>query len=204
MIIAPLICWYLITLLIKIHYLEVEMRNLATCDSLTKTMSRKTFLTNGKLLYKLDKRDASTLAVLYIDIDNFKKINDTYGHSTGDEVLKSFGSILNNNKRDSDIVGRLGGEEFAFVLPKTNKYGALQFADNLREIIKKQTIKDNNTPIKYTASIGISILDKNNKVSFEELLKQSDEALYRAKRSGKDCTIIYESNTSLENDINDE
>ena len=198
MIIAPSISWYTMGLLIKLHNLEVKMRDLATYDGLTRVMSRKAFLTTSESLHQLIKREQSSLAMLYLDIDDFKKVNDTYGHSIGDEVLKSFGSILDKNKRESDIVGRLGGEEFAFILPKTNAEGAIQFADNLRNTVNNQCLKYDDVTIKYAVSIGVSVFNNNNQVSLDELTKQSDEALYLAKNSGKNCTVIYEANKSAE------
>ena len=189
--ITPSISWYMIKLLIKIHYLEIKMRELATFDSLTNVMSREAFLTESKNIYNISKKNSLSFAILYIDIDDFKKINDKYGHSTGDKVLKNFGSILNNFARNNDKVGRLGGEEFAFILPKTTLKDALNFANSLREIVNNQTIQDNNMIISYTTSIGISIFNNKNSVTLETLIKQSDKALYRAKHSGKNCSVIY-------------
>lgn len=196
MIIAPTVSWIMLELIIKIHHLEIQMRELATYDSLTKVMSRKAFLTNSESLHQFIKREQLSLAMLYLDIDDFKKINDTYGHAVGDEVLKSFGKILDENRRESDIVGRLGGEEFAFVLPKTDAKGAVVFADNLRNIINNQQVKYNDTTITYTVSIGVSIFDKHNLVGLHELTTQADEALYVAKKSGKNCTIAYQADKS--------
>lgn len=193
-ILAPTTSWFTIGLLIKVHYLELEMRELATYDDLTKVMTRKAFLTNADVLYKLAKRDDSSLAILYIDIDDFKDINDKYGHDIGDKVLNSFGTVLRENKRASDLIGRLGGEEFAYILPETDSNGALKFANNLRNILKKQYLKNGNIEVHYSISIGISIFDSKNKVSLEELIKQSDESLYSAKHAGKDNIVLYDSN----------
>lgn len=184
----------MIGLLIKIHHLEVEMRKLATYDSLTNIFSRKAFLTNSESLLSLTKKDKSILAILYIDIDNFKQINDTYGHNVGDEVLKSFGKILKNSKKENDIVGRLGGEEFAFLLSKTDIKGAIEFANKLHTIINKDKVPYSNTVLQYTVSIGVSIFNQNNQVELQTLLQQSDEALYQAKHSGKNCTKLYKEN----------
>jgi len=192
MIISPIISWYTVGLIFKIHNLEVKMRELATFDSLTKVMSRKAFLTNALTIYELMQRNKLSLAILYIDIDNFKNINDTYGHIVGDEVLKDFGHILKEYKRGSDLVGRLGGEEFAIVLPKTDVEGATTFADNLRKTVNNSIVKYKDITISYTISIGISVLDQNNHVDFNNLIKQSDEALYFAKNSGKNCTKLYD------------
>lgn len=191
MLIAPSVSWYIIGLLIKMHHLEVEMRDLATFDSLTNVMSRKAFLTNAQTIYQLNKREKSSLALLYIDIDDFKKINDTHGHAIGDEVLKDFGHVLKKYKRESDLVGRLGGEEFAFVLPRTDIEGAVNFAEHLKNIINSNIVTYEQIHISYTVSIGISVFDKDNQINLDKLIHQADKALYTAKNSGKDCIIVY-------------
>jgi len=190
MIIAPSVSWHLLKLLVEINNLEVEMRELITFDSLTKVMSRNAFLTNAQTIYELAKREESVVSILYVDIDYFKKINDTYGHSIGDEVLKSFGKLATEHKRKSDLIGRLGGEEFAFILPKTDTKGAMDFADNLRNLIKQNVKKYNNIEIAYTVSIGVSIFDKSE-ANLDELINQADEALFLAKNAGRDCTMLY-------------
>lgn len=201
MIIAPSVSWYMIRLIIQIDLLETQMRELATFDNLTKVMSREAFLTNAQTIYKLIQRDKSLLAVLYIDIDDFKKVNDTYGHSIGDKVLKDFGHILRENTRKSDLVGRLGGEEFAFILADINSNGAIKFANNLRDRVNNTVVKLDDISISYSISIGISIFSNKKQVNLEELINQSDKALYIAKNSGKNCTILYEGNKSQEEEL---
>lgn len=190
-IIAPSISWYMIGLLLKLNNMEIEARRQVIFDSLTKVKSRQAFLEQAEDIHKLMIRDNLALAILYIDIDNFKKINDTYGHNAGDEVLKSFASLMKKHARQSDLLGRLGGEEFAFALPKTHTQGAIKFADNLRYLLKSNPFIQSNVIISYTISIGISILDDSNQVSLDELIIQADKALYTAKESSKDCTINY-------------
>lgn len=190
-ILAPITSWFTIGLLIKVHYLELEMRELATYDDLTKVLSRKAFLTNAEILYQLAKRDRTSLAMLYIDIDDFKNINDKYGHSIGDKVLTLFGDILKESKRESDLVGRLGGEEFAYILPSTDSVGASSFAKNLKEKLKESYLEHDNLKINYTISIGVSIYSTENNVKLEELINQADEVLYSAKHSGKNKVVIY-------------
>ena len=190
-IIAPTLSWYMVKLFIKIHYLEIKMRKLATFDTLTNVMSRQAFLKEADKIYQTIKDNNSTLAILYIDIDDFKKINDNYGHSFGDEILENFGYILNQSKKGKDIVGRLGGEEFAFILPNYNLKNTIEFSKNLLKEVSNQTLKYNNQNISYTISIGISILDNQNRVTLDTLIKQSDKALYKAKHSGKNCYIVY-------------
>lgn len=190
-IIAPSVTWYIVCLLVKIHQLEKEQRTLATYDMLTGLLVRRAFLSKSEALFQLAKRNNSLLSLAYIDIDNFKKINDKYGHAGGDAVLESFGVNLRKSMRKSDLLGRIGGEEFAIVLPDTNMKGAIHALEKIRLLIKKRTVDVSNQNIQYTVSIGVTIFDKNNQVDLEQLIMQSDNALYNAKNSGKDCIVEY-------------
>ena len=129
------------------------------------------------------KRYKIPFSVLLIDVDFFKKINDTYGHDKGDFVIKRISNLLKQNIRDSDICARWGGEEFLILVPNNNLDGALILANNLKELIEK-----NNFEIKknVTISIGVSTFDENS--SLEKLLKSADIALYKAKENGRNRT----------------
>ncbi len=193
-IIAPSVTWYIIGLLINIHQLEKESKALATYDMLTGVLTRHAFLANIESVFKRTVRNNSLLSLAYIDIDDFKKINDTYGHAAGDEVLKSFGLTVQNNLRESDLVGRIGGEEFALALPDTNLKNAILILDKIRLLTKDKGIKIHDQMIYFTISVGITQYEQNGQVSFEQLAKQSDDALYKAKNNGKDCIIEYVAN----------
>ena len=129
------------------------------------------------------KRYKIPFSVLLIDVDFFKKINDTYGHDKGDFVIKRISNLLKQNIRDSDICSRWGGEEFLILVPNNNLDGALILANNLKELIEKNNfeIKEN-----VTISIGVSTFDENS--SQEKLLKSADIALYKAKENGRNRT----------------
>jgi diguanylate cyclase (GGDEF)-like protein len=191
-VIGPLFSWRLIGLILRIHQLESEMRKLATYDSLTSVMSRSAFLEQSESVYHVIKRNHSSLGLIYMDIDDFKKINDTYGHAAGDAVLKSFGLILKKYSRESDLVGRLGGEEFAIALPDTDLPGAVHLAEKIREAAKEVSIDYSGKTISYTISAGVSAADARNQVDLDALISQADSALYRAKNSGKDRVVEYE------------
>jgi len=190
-IVAPIISWYLIKFVFQIMALETKMRNLATNDSLTNLLTRQSFLNRIEPLYELAKRNQTSFAILYMDVDNFKSINDTYGHHIGDKVLHSLGEILQTNKRDSDLVGRLGGEEFAYALPEIDLDGAKYFSEKIRKIIENDIFKEEGIYINYTMSIGISLYSPKNKVTLEKLIAQADTALYDAKVNGKNCVKAY-------------
>ena len=186
-IIAPSVTWYMVGLLIKIHQLEIEMRSLANIDMLTKVMTRRAFLSNCETLYQVVRRNKSSLSLVYIDLDDFKKINDSYGHAGGDAVLQSFALILKKCVRKSDLVGRIGGEEFALMLPDTELEGALQLVNKIQLLVKNTGVKFSDQNIQYTVSIGIAIYDQDKPIELEELIRRSDKALYRAKHAGKNC-----------------
>jgi len=190
-VVAPIMSWYLSKLLFQIIALENKMRTLATIDSLTGLLTRQTFLNRISPLYELAKRNQTSFAILYMDLDNFKSINDTYGHHVGDNVLKSLGKILKTNKRKSDLVGRLGGEEFAYALLDIDAKGAMLFAEKIRKLIESDMYNHNGIYIDYTMSIGLSIYAQNNKVDLDDLITQADEALYLAKDAGKNCVKVY-------------
>ncbi|NOY70575.1 MAG: GGDEF domain-containing protein [Deltaproteobacteria bacterium] len=190
-VIASLASWRTVGMILKIHGLEQEVRKLADYDSLTSVMSRAAFLNMSEAVYQLMARNQSSLAFLYIDIDDFKKINDTYTHAGGDAVLKSFGSILLKQIRKSDIAGRLGGEEFALLLVNTDSDGAGYFAEKIRNSIENTITSYQGKNIQYTVSIGVSVFDQNNRVPLDKLITQADTALYSAKNSGKNCVINW-------------
>ena len=131
----------------------------------------------------LADRYESSFGVIMVDIDHFKNINDTFGHQVGDEVLKTFASILLNSSRKSDIAGRWGGEEFLIIAPNATKESITTFAENLRaEIEKFQFEKIGQLSI----SLGASIYQENE--SIEELIKRADKALYTSKKRGRNRT----------------
>ena len=193
-IIAPSVTWYITGLLIKIHKLEKESKALATYDTLTGLLTRHAFQANIESVFKRTIRNRTLLSLAYIDIDDFKNINDVYGHAAGDEVLKSFGFTMKNNLRDSDLVGRAGGEEFVLALPDTNLKNAISILNKIRLLTKDKGVEIHDQMIYFTISIGVTQYEHNNRVSFEQLVKQSDDALYMAKNNGKDCVIEYKAN----------
>ncbi len=119
-----------------------------------------------------------------IDVDHFKRVNDTYGHDVGDEVLRTLSSILVRVFRNVDCVGRLGGEEFAVCLPETDLGGAMRACDRLRTELMTTPVEARGEPVSITASIGLACFDKELGSS-ESLLKRADELLYEAKRNGR-------------------
>lgn len=157
----------------------------ANYDFLTNLYNRRYFFNRINDFIKKYKN----YVIAMIDIDNFKMINDTYGHDIGDIVLKHLATTLKNNTKGSDIVARFGGEEFCIALSNVNEKNAVSFFVKLQNLISKEKVTIKNDTIKYTISIGITIKDK--KEDIEVLLKEADEALYKAKNNGKNRVEIY-------------
>lgn len=193
LLITPFLGWWFLGLLIRISKLEKEMRLLATYDTLTGVHSRYSFLAICSNILNLLNRDNLPITVLYIDLDHFKHVNDTFGHDTGDYVLKSIGKYILDNIRKSDIAGRMGGEEFVVALPNTIIDDGINIAEKLRKgIYENKFYNRNNIAMKISVSIGISSNSDIGNNAIEELLKKADIALYDAKRNGRNRLFVYQ------------
>jgi diguanylate cyclase (GGDEF)-like protein len=128
------------------------------------------------------------LSVMMIDIDHFKTVNDQFGHAVGDRVLKSVADLCRAAKRDSDIVARVGGEEFAIMLPETTEAATMQFAERLRRLARDCALAANGEEIPVTISVGIAGASMRTS-GIESLMRDADHALYQAKRSGRDQIV---------------
>jgi diguanylate cyclase (GGDEF)-like protein len=167
------------------------MERLAFIDGMTGVNNRRHFHTLADSEWSRHKRYARPLAVLMIDIDRFKAVNDTYGHDAGDEVIKAVAGVLQRNKRAHDILGRLGGEEFALLLIEANVDNAAAAAERLRRLVADCVITVHKRRIPVTVSIGLSVR-RAEAGGLDELLKQADMALYEAKRTGRNrvCRFV--------------
>ena len=159
-------------------------------DSLTDLYNRRYFMQAGKEELERADRYEESLSFMMIDIDHFKNVNDTYGHVAGDNVLKKLAKIIEESVRDVDIVGRLGGEEFGIILPKTPISVAKQVGDRLRKNIKNNTFKFEKESISVTVSVGIAKFNQHN-MNMDNILHKADVALYEAKNRGRNCVITY-------------
>lgn len=191
LIVAPLASWPLASLLIQVSELEEKMRALATYDSLTGLLNRQAFLHDSNSFICFAAREQIPLSVIILDLDKFKNINDTYGHPAGDEVLKHFGKTVKTIFRKSDLIGRIGGEEFALLLPNTSQDDAVTLSDRLHSLVRGSTINYDQFSIKYTISIGLVSLLVNEIDTIESILKNADKSLYSAKGNGRDCTVVF-------------
>jgi len=190
LIVAPLMGWYLIGLLIKIHQLEEKMRSLATYDALTGLLNRRVFLERIDHLFKIAQRDKRDFSVIVVDLDHFKEINDQYGHANGDSALASFGKAVKATIRESDPVCRLGGDEFVFFLPNTSSNHSWFFLERLHAVIRE--IRFDNLPIRLTASMGLVSFPGVSVNTIDEYINLADKAMYCAKQNGRNQTQIFE------------
>jgi diguanylate cyclase (GGDEF)-like protein len=167
---------------------EERLGNLSTTDDLTGASNRAYFLEMSKMEFYRARRYQRELAVLMMDGDRFKNINDTHGHAAGDVVLRALTETCQEVLRASDIFGRIGGEEFAATLPDTDLVGALEVAERLRQAVEERQIEIENGTVSMTVSIGVAVISEQT-TEYEQLLKQADDALYRAKEAGRNKVL---------------
>jgi len=154
-------------------------------DPLTGCLNRRAFETRLRTELRQAKRRANTLAVLAIDLDHFKTINDTHGHPFGDLVLTGLANIMKETARDTDAVARLGGDEFIVVLPDTGWEGALTFAERIRRRVDETTFSTPKASMRITISIGVALARGTDPVSPAALMQEADQSLYKAKSGGR-------------------
>ncbi|NPA10773.1 MAG: GGDEF domain-containing protein [Epsilonproteobacteria bacterium] len=164
-------------------YIE-DYKKQALYDTLTGCYNRggsEEFL--KKFLDKFIRYKKEPFSIIMLDIDFFKKINDTYGHQAGDEALKFLSSNIKKMIRESDIFGRIGGEEFLLILPDTKMAGAMKLAERIKDFFENNSFNYKGEEIKFTISMGITSVSFNDTI--ETILKRVDDALYEAKRKGR-------------------
>lgn len=172
----------------ELNVLNSKLKELANTDELTKIDNRRHFLLLATQYFHMAKRNSMSLHVLSLDIDFFKNVNDTYGHAKGDDVLKFFAKTIKKIIRQSDLFGRIGGEEFAICIQNTPLNGADVLAEKIRESIEMSTKGEKGLPA-ITVSIGISSMKEGDKEIFD-IIQRSDVALYEAKRNGRNQVQI--------------
>ena len=165
----------------KMNYFDLSHK-----DKLTNLFNRH-YLDSVLVNYEEEMKNGLVYGIILIDVDNFKKINDTFGHQVGDNVLIVIADILNKNIRKIDVVGRWGGEEFLCIIKVDDKIALYQIAENLREIIDKTNIQ---VVENVTVSLGCALLNKEKDSS--QLIENADKALYQAKSLGKNRVVLYE------------
>jgi diguanylate cyclase (GGDEF)-like protein/PAS domain S-box-containing protein len=170
--------------------LKEALEQQAHQDYLTGLCNRRHFMEQGQAELERAQRYGHALSVLMLDIDHFKGINDSHGHKAGDIVLQRLGDVMREALRTVDVIGRIGGEEFAVLLPETDLQRAAEVAERLREnVAGAEVVLEAGMPLHFTVSIGVARLEEKDS-NLDILLNQADKALYRAKESGRDRVCV--------------
>lgn len=176
----------------KLEQSQTALKNLATLDELTGLYNRREFNLQLKNELERSERFGRCFTLLLLDIDFFKKLNDTYGHQAGDEALRSIAALLKQEFRALDRVARYGGEEFIVILPETSSSTAYMVAERIRQVVSTYALSVNKETINVTVSGGLATFPEDGD-SQEFLIRAADQALYAAKYSGRNKIIIYNS-----------
>lgn len=168
---------------------EQQLTDLANLDFLTGVPNRRHFIELAELEWARVKRYGAALTLAMMDIDHFKSVNDQHGHQAGDQVLRQVAATCRRTLRETDVIGRIGGEEFAILFPETDAAAACEVAERLRSAVAGTTVAlDDGDAIRVTASLGIASFSEHDP-DFSALLRRADRALYEAKLAGRDRVI---------------
>ena len=170
--------------LLKLQRAHEELEVFAATDSLTACANRREFEARGMAEVARVKRSGAPLSFVMIDLDHFKQINDRHGHRAGDEVLKAFVTLVKKTLRPSDLVGRIGGEEFALILPDTPLEGATMVAERLRQLTESEVVMFAGAHIRFTVSLGVAQYGPDGD-TYESVIETADSRMYRAKQAGR-------------------
>lgn len=166
-----------------------ELARLASTDPLTGLSSRRTWFEMASMELSRARRYGQPLAVLMADLDYFKRVNDTFGHNIGDDVLKRFADVLRLECRQSDVVGRIGGEEVAILLPQTSAQAAQEVAQRIIERCRTIVVKTQRGDLTFSCSVGVTEAAPSD-LAVESILERADEAMYQAKRNGRNGVYV--------------
>jgi diguanylate cyclase (GGDEF)-like protein len=172
--------------------LFAEVQQLATLDPLTELANRRHFFALARTEFERSLRYGHPLSAMMLDVDNFKKINDRYGHAAGDQVLRVVAAQCCTTLRGVDIIGRYGGEEVIVLLPETERDGARQVAERLRQSLAQTAISIEGGTLLITSSLGVATRDPGDDMDLETLIDCADQALYIAKQTGKNRVVCWE------------
>lgn len=166
-----------------------QLRQLSITDGLTGLYNHRHVHELLREEHERSKRSGVAIAVVMLDLDRFKMLNDTHGHPTGDVVLAETARILRENAREIDMIGRYGGEEFIAILPGTDEDAAVLFAERVRSAVENHTFRDEDVEVRMTLSAGVAAGRGSEFSQPDELIKRADRALYKAKDSGRNLVI---------------
>jgi len=170
---------------------DIMMENLAMNDQLTQIPNRRCFYLYGNPLFLKCQREKRELALMFMDIDFFKKVNDGYGHDFGDVVLKRFAAVLKESARQYDLICRYGGEEFLVMLQSDESKTAQALAQRIMERLKSESFNE-HPDFRFTISVGIAVNTPSDKDSLDDFIKNADTALYTAKNNGRNRIELFQ------------
>ncbi|RMD81388.1 MAG: GGDEF domain-containing protein, partial [Lentisphaerae bacterium] len=172
--------------------LRDQLKVLAETDTLTGLCNRRMFFESGYREFLRSRRYGYPLSIVLMDVDHFKRINDTLGHPVGDQVLEHVAETLTQHVREQDMLARIGGEEFAVLLPYTDLRGAIEMAERLREAIAAARLaQPDAASVSVTVSLGVAI-GRDEDTRLEDMLSRADKAMYEAKQRGRDQVCCHE------------
>lgn len=186
---ALLVVGALMLALLRLNRQRETVARLSQMDELTGLGNRRHLLEAAEVLHQQSRRNGQPLSMALLDLDHFKRLNDTYGHPAGDRVLVAFSKALKEETRQADIVARMGGEEFCVLMPDTPADGALQLADRIRQRVAALSLQELSVSASITVSLGLATGDGEGS-NFDSLYSRADRALYLAKANGRNCTEV--------------
>jgi diguanylate cyclase (GGDEF)-like protein len=197
-IIAPIGSWSYISLSHRLQLANNKLRVLSEVDSLTSTLNRRTFMDVAEKHLNLAARHGFPTSLMVLDFDHFKQVNDQHGHAMGDKVLVQTIDVIQQAIRETDVIARIGGEEFILLLPHTAREGAILLAQRILEVVRQNQIgaleqSHGNQPLKDGLSVTISIggaTCATSSTNLDEMMSRADKLLYDAKQAGRDCYMI--------------
>lgn len=172
--------------------LNEKLKELSITDELTGLFNRRYFYNRCRYEFMRAQRFLTPITCIMLDLDHFKRVNDTYGHLFGDVVLKGIADILRESLRRVDLLARYGGEEMLIILPDTNENGGELVAERLRRAVEEAEFSDGTITVKITISLGAATFPGLEIEDYEDLIRTADEALYRAKQSGRNRVCRHE------------
>lgn len=178
---------------IQLQRANEQLNRLATLDHLTGCANRRHFYSQAEAELSRSRRYNRDMGLVIMDVDHFKAINDQFGHAAGDAVLQTLVETLRRELRDLDVLGRIGGEEFALLLPETDRGEALQIAERLRQRLADLRIEHDDQALSLTASFGVTAREPADR-KLDSMMRRADRALYEAKAAGRDRTAVADSN----------
>lgn len=198
MLVGPVLLYYFASLISQLDASEAKLRALSIMDDLTDVYNRRFFLEQADKELAKARRYGTIFSLLAVDIDHLTRINGTYGHQAGDAVLQATANTCMNNLRTMDLFARLGGGQFMFLIPESDKIDIETFARKILDALEDTVVMYGKQELRFTASIGVKTFDSESG-RLDAMLTQVNEALFEAKRGGRNCIVVYDQRQTAEN-----